>query len=153
MTIQGTKLTLAMNLLFLILASFHIFLRKRCRWMFLQWFRHQERSLLPRVFLLFPLNYYHVLTLHLNVTYRSGTGVETATSSHIEEMIKELVQLEGLEVLTTDITSESTTAMTGKPSSQSSLPKDLPFSNPHLGKRIKIFHILSFSLLLLTLVL
>ena len=34
------------------------------------------------------------------------TGVEAATSSHIEEMIKELVWPEGLEVSATGMTSE-----------------------------------------------
>ena len=50
------------------------------------------------------------------------TSVEAAISSHIEEMIKELVQPEGLEV--------SATTVTREPSSQSSLPKDLPSSDP-----------------------
>jgi len=38
-----------------------------------------------------------------------ATGVEVASSSHIEEMIKELVQPEGLEVPATGMISEGTT--------------------------------------------
>jgi len=34
------------------ISNFLHILRKRCRWMFLQWFRHRERSPLPRIFLL-----------------------------------------------------------------------------------------------------
>jgi len=49
------------------------------------------------------------------------------TSSHIEEMIKELVQLGGLEVPAIGTIPEGTITMIGEPSSQSSLPKDLPF--------------------------
>ena len=71
-----------------------------------------------------------------------ATGVEAATSSHIEEMIKELAQPEGLEVPATGMLLEGIT----------SLPKDLRLWIL-LGKRTKIFHILSFSSLLLTLVL
>ena len=77
-------------------------------------------------------------------------GVEAATFSHIEEMIKELVQPEGLEVLATGMTSEGTTTMIGEPSSQSSLLKDLLSSDPQLGKRIKMIYVFLFSLLFLT---
>jgi len=76
-----------------------------------------------------------------------ATDVEAATSSHIEKMIKELVQTEGVEVPAT------TTTTTREPSSQSSLSKDLPSLDPQLDKRIKILYILSFSSLLLTLML
>ena len=79
-----------------------------------------------------------------------ATGVEAATSSHIEEMIKELARSEGLEVPATGMVLEGITTMTGESSSQSNLPKDLLSSDPQLRKRTKIFHILSFSLLLLT---
>jgi len=54
-----------------------------------------------------------------------ATDVEVATSSHIKEMIKELVQPEGLKVSATGMISEGTTTMAREPSSQSSLPKDL----------------------------
>ena len=84
----------------------------------------------------------------------SSTGVttdaEAVTSSHIEGMIKELVQLGGSEVPATGTILEGTTTMIGEPSSHSSLPKDLPSSDPQLGKRIKISYILPLSLLLLT---
>jgi len=79
-----------------------------------------------------------------------ATGVKAATSSHIEEMIKELAQPKGLEVSATRMILEGITIVTGEPSSQSSLPLDLPSSDPQLGKRTKIFHILPFSSLLLT---
>jgi len=45
-----------------------------------------------------------------------ATGVEAATSSHIEETIKELVQPEGLKVSTIGMISEGTTTVTGEPS-------------------------------------
>ena len=57
-------------------------------------------------------------------------GVGAATSSYIEEMIKELVQSEGLKVFSTGTISEGTITVTGEPSSQSSLPKDLPSPDP-----------------------
>jgi len=79
-----------------------------------------------------------------------ATGVEAATSSYIEEMIKALFQPEGLEVPATVMISEGTTSTVGEPSSQSNLPKDLPSSDPQLGNRIKILYILPFSLLLIT---
>ena len=46
---------------------------------------------------------------------RVATGVEAATSSHIEEMIKELVQLEGLEISATGMILEGTTTTAGEP--------------------------------------
>ena len=52
-------------------------------------------------------------------------GVEAATFSYIEEMIKELAQPEGLEVPTAGMILEGITTVIGEPSSQSSLPKDL----------------------------
>jgi len=79
-----------------------------------------------------------------------ATGAEAVTSSHIEEMIEELVRLGGLEVPATCTIPEGTTTVTGEPSSKSSLPKDLPYSDSQLGKRIKIPYILPFSLSLLT---
>ena len=82
-----------------------------------------------------------------------ATSSEATTSSHIEEMIQEVAQPEGLEVPATGILREGETTMTGEPSSQSGLPKDLPSLDPQLGKRTKMCHILPFSLLLLTLML
>ena len=79
-----------------------------------------------------------------------ATGVEAATSSHIEEMIKELVQHEGLEVPANGMASEGTTTTAGEPSSQSSLLKDLPSLDSQLGKRVQILYVLLFSSLLLT---
>ena len=52
-------------------------------------------------------------------------------------MIKKLVQPEDLEVFATGTISEGITTVTGEPSSQSSLPKDLPSSDSPLGKRTK----------------
>ena len=74
-----------------------------------------------------------------------ATGVEAATSSHIEEMIKELVQPNGLEVFAIEMILESTTTTAGEPSSQSNLPKDLPSLDPQFSKRTKILHRLTFS--------
>ena len=79
-----------------------------------------------------------------------ATSVEAATSSYIEEMIKELVQPEGLEVPANGMILEGTTTTAGEPSSQSNLPKDLPFLDSQLDKRTMILHILSFSSILLT---
>ena len=62
-----------------------------------------------------------------------ASGVEAATFSHIEEMIKELTQPEGLEFPATGMTFEGITTVTWELSSQSSLPKDLPSSDPQLG--------------------
>jgi len=67
-----------------------------------------------------------------------ATGSETTTSSHIEEMIQELAQPEGLEVPATGMFLEGITTVIGEPSSQSSLPKDLPSLDPQLGKRTKM---------------
>jgi len=72
---------------------------------------------------------------------RVATGIEATNSSHIKEMIKKLVQPEGLGV--------SATIVTEEPSSKSSLPKNLPSSDSQLDKRIKILYILSFLSLLL----
>ena len=44
-----------------------------------------------------------------------ATGVEAATSFHIEEMIQELTQLEGLEVPATGIIFEGITNVTREP--------------------------------------
>ena len=79
-----------------------------------------------------------------------ATGAEAVTSSHIEEMIQELAQLEGFEVLATGMLLEGITIVVGEPSSQSSLPKDSPSSDPQLSKRTRILHILPLSSLLLT---
>ena len=79
-----------------------------------------------------------------------ATGVEVATSSHIEEMINELVQPEGLKISATGMISEGTTTASGEPSSQSSLPTDLPSLDSQLGKRVQILYVLLFSSLLLT---
>ena len=65
-------------------------------------------------------------------------SVEVATSSHIVEMIKELVQLKGLEVPATGMISEGTNTTAGEASSQSNLPKNLPSLDSQLGRRIQI---------------
>jgi len=51
-----------------------------------------------------------------------ATGVEAATSSHIEKIIEKLAQLDGLEVLATGMILEGITTVTREPSSQSILP-------------------------------
>ena len=55
-----------------------------------------------------------------------ATGSE-ATSSHIEEMIQELAQQEGLEASATGMPHEGATAEVGKPSYPSGLSRDSPF--------------------------
>jgi len=67
-----------------------------------------------------------------------ATGVEVTTFSYIKEMIKELVRPEGFEVFASGKISEGTTTVTGEPSSQSNLLKDLPSLDSQLDKRIKI---------------
>ena len=79
-----------------------------------------------------------------------ATGSEVTTSSHIEEMIQKLAQPKGLEVPTTGMLFEGITTVIGEPSSQSSLPKDFSSSDPQLGKRTKMCHILLSPSLLLT---
>jgi len=81
-----------------------------------------------------------------------ATGSEAITSSHIEEMIQELAQQEGLEIPSFGMPHEGATAEIGEPSSPSGLSKDLSSSGPQLSKRIKICHIL-FFILSLTLIL
>jgi len=70
----------------------------------------------------------------------SSTGLaadrEATTSSHIEEIIQELAQQEGLEAPTTGMPHEGATADVGEPSSPNGLSKDLSPSDPQLGKRI-----------------
>ena len=68
-------------------------------------------------------------------------------------MIQELAQQEGLEVPAIGMPREGVSTEIGEPSSPSGLSKDLPSSDPQLGKRTRMYHILSFSLLLLTLTL
>ena len=67
-----------------------------------------------------------------------ATGSEATTTSHIEEMIQELVQQKGLEVSSTGVSHEGATADVGEPSSPSGLSRDLPSSDPQLGKRYRL---------------
>jgi len=98
----------------------------------------------------FSIKLERCLTLHLKGV---ANGSEATTSSHIEKMIQELAQQEGLEVPATGMPHEDVTTEIGEPSSPSGLSKDLSSSDPQLGKRIKMCCILSFSLLSLTLML
>jgi len=66
-----------------------------------------------------------------------ATGNEATTSSHIEEMIQELGQQEGLKVPATGVSHEGATAEVGEPSSPGGLSRDLSFSDLQLGKRIQ----------------
>ena len=66
---------------------------------------------------------------------------------------RSLAQQEGLEVPPTGMPREGVTTEIGEPSSPSGLSKDLSSSDTQLGKRTKMCHILSFLLLLLTLML
>ena len=65
-------------------------------------------------------------------------------------MIQELAQQEGLEAPDTRMLHDGATAEVGEPVSPNSLSRDLPSSDPQLGKRILTCWILSFSLLPLT---
>ena len=80
---------------------------------------------LPRLFF---SSYEHSPNARLLLFARAATGVEAMIFSYIEEMIMKLVQPEGLEVSATGMLSEGTATVVGEPSSQSSLPKDLLFS-------------------------
>jgi len=75
-----------------------------------------------------------------NISFRlSSTGLavgsEATTSSHIAEMIQELAQQEGLEAPITRMPHDGATAEVREPSSPSSLSRNLPSSDPQLGKR------------------
>jgi len=74
-----------------------------------------------------------------------AVGSEATTSSHIMEMIQELAQQEGLEAPATGMPHEGATVEVGEPSSLGGLSRDLPSSDPQLGKRILTCWILSFS--------
>ena len=74
-----------------------------------------------------------------------ATDSEATTFSHIEEMIQELAQQEGLEVPAIGMPYKGVTIEIGEPSSPSGFFKDLPFSDPQLGKRIKMCRILLFN--------
>ena len=65
-----------------------------------------------------------------------AAGSEATTSSHIEEMIQELAQQEGLEASTIGMPHEVATVEVGEPSPPSGLSRDLPSTDPQLGKRI-----------------
>ena len=67
-----------------------------------------------------------------------ATGVKAVTSSHIEEVIKELTQPRGFEVpaIIAEEVPMSTATMTEEPSQPSSLSADLPSSTSQLGKRV-----------------
>ena len=62
----------------------------------------------------------------------------------MEEMIQELAPLEGLEVSAAGMPHEGAIAEVGEPSSPSGLSRDLPSSDPQLGKRILTCWILFF---------
>jgi len=79
-----------------------------------------------------------------------ATGSEATTSSLIEEMIQELAQQEGFAVPATEMLREGVTIVTGEPSSQNWPAKGFTVLDHQLGTRIKMCHILPFSLLLLT---
>jgi len=73
-----------------------------------------------------------------------ATGSEATTSSHIEEMIQELAQQEGLEVPATGMPREGVTTEIGEPLSPSSLSKDLSSSDSQLGKSRDVPYTLAF---------
>ena len=61
---------------------------------------------------------------------------EAVTSSHIEEMIQELAQQEGVEVLTTEMPQERATTEVGEASTLQDLPRNSPSSDPQPGKGV-----------------
>ena len=63
---------------------------------------------------------------------------EAATSSHIEEMIQELAQQEGVEAAA-EMPQERAIIEVRETSTLQDLPRDLPSSDPRLGKEILMF--------------
>jgi len=61
---------------------------------------------------------------------------EAATSSHIEEMIQELAQQEGVEAPAAEMPQEKAIIEVGETSTLQDLPRSSPSSNPQLGKKI-----------------
>ena len=61
---------------------------------------------------------------------------EAATSSHIEEMIQELAQQEGVEALVTEMSREGAIIEVGETSTLPDSPRNSPSLNPQLGKKI-----------------
>ena len=61
---------------------------------------------------------------------------EAATSSHIEEMIQELAQQEGVEALATEMPQEGEIIEVGETSTLPDPLRSSPSSNPQLGKKI-----------------
>ena len=61
---------------------------------------------------------------------------ETATSSHIEEMIQELAQQEGVEAPAIEMPQERAIIEVGETSILQDLPRDLPSLDPRFGKEI-----------------
>jgi len=83
----------------------------------------------------------------LTFFYRAGYCSEATTSSHIEEMIQELAQQEGLEAPATRMPQDGATAEVREPSSPSSLSRNLPSSDSQLVKRILTYWILFFLII------
>ena len=99
---SGDEVDFGDDLLLLTLVNIHTFLRRRCRWMSLQWFCHRESSPPPRVFFLSHLlfsSYEHCLNARLIVICWCCQGCLSCDLLHIEEMIKELVQPGALKFL------------------------------------------------------
>ena len=61
---------------------------------------------------------------------------EAATSSHIEEMIQELAQQEGVEAPAIEMPQERAIIEVGEISTSQDLPRDLPSLDSRLGKEI-----------------
>jgi len=61
---------------------------------------------------------------------------EAATSSHIEEMIQELAQQEGVKALVTEMPQEGAIIEVGETSTLQDSPRNSPSLNPQLGKKI-----------------
>jgi len=61
---------------------------------------------------------------------------EAATSSHIEEMVQELTQQEGVEATATEMPQERAIIEVGEASTLQDSPKNSPSLDPQLGKEI-----------------
>jgi len=61
---------------------------------------------------------------------------EATTSSHIEEMIQELAQQEGVEAPATEMPQERAIIEVGETSTLQDSPRNSPSLNPQLGKKI-----------------
>jgi len=70
--------------------------------------------------------------------------IEAVTSSHIEEMVQELIQQERVEALGTEMPQEKATIEVRETSTLQGSPQNPPSLNPQLGKEILMLRIFPF---------